>query len=89
MVSDQVIPEEDRTENNQNVLPVSLRNQFSMVEKGITPLMRPSPSPNRRNQFRKATSLYVDTPNKFGTGGANTTLGGMSGMSRQSRVSQL
>ena len=88
MISDQVIPEEDRTQSSAgpNDLANSLIKQFSLIEKGSTPLMRPSLK--SKTNFRKATSLYVDTPNKFGTGD-KTTLGGMSGMSRQSQVSTL
>lgn len=90
MNSEDVIPEEEKTDGATpaaNDLTVSLRNQYSMIEKGNTPLIRPSPQPSKRNNFRKATSLYVDTPSKF-IGGANTTIGAGSGISRQSKVSQ-
>ena len=88
MISDQVIPEEERTQSSAapNDLTTSLIKQFSLIEKGSTPLMRPSFK--SKNHIRKATSLYVDTPNKFGTGN-KTTLGDMSGMSRMSRQSQV
>ena len=81
-------PPDATTESAGNDLTVTLRNQFSLIEKGNTPLMRPSPTPNKRNTFRKATSLFVDTPNKFGGTGERTTIGGLSGYSRQSRTGQ-
>ena len=56
-----------------------------VVETHATPMMRPTP--NKRGHMKKATSLFDDTPNKFGFGHANTTIGGMSNMSRTNKLS--